>query len=100
MSGSQILLPKPCQTRTCSLLERCLACHVVFTFFVGADLMAFILAFLVEMVLFAFHLHGRPLVDQHIHMLLVYSIAACVVTTLLELKDSQSVNASIARYYT
>ena len=60
--------------------------------------MAFMMALVVEMVLFAFHLHGRDVVDKHIHMLLVYTIAGCIVATGLELQFPQSINAALARY--
>ncbi|XP_067946142.1 transmembrane protein 45B-like [Watersipora subatra] len=66
----------------------------------GAEYMAFILALTVELVLFAFHLHGREVIDVHVHMLLVYTVAGCIVTTALEYAYPHSINAYIARHYT
>ena len=57
-----------------------------------------IVALTVEMVLFLFHLHGRDIVDVHMHMLLVYTIAGCIVAVALELKYPHSINAGLARY--
>ncbi|XP_038065369.1 transmembrane protein 45B-like [Patiria miniata] len=42
------------------------------------------LAFFVEGLLFHFHTVGRTTIDTHLHNLLVYAIAACVVLTLAE----------------
>lgn len=65
--------------------------------FVEADYMAILVALVVELVLFAFHLHGRAIVDVHVHMLLVYSIAFCILTLALEMYFDQSVQAAIGR---
>ena len=59
--------------------------------------MALLLALVIELVLFTFHLHGRSEVDRHIHMLLVYSIAACIVSVIAEMIYPESINAAIAR---
>ncbi|XP_067946324.1 transmembrane protein 45B-like [Watersipora subatra] len=65
----------------------------------GAEYMALLVALIVELVLFAFHLHGREVVDVHIHMLLVYTIGGCIVTTAIEFLYPQSINAGLARQY-
>ena len=64
----------------------------------GAEYIGMMMALLIELCLFAFHLHGRDVVDKHIHMLLVYTIAGCIVATGLELQFPQSINAALARY--
>jgi hypothetical protein len=60
--------------------------------------MAVIVALVVEMSLFVFHLHGRDEVDKHVHMLLVYSVAACIIAIGVELYFEKSVQAAMARY--
>lgn len=56
-----------------------------------------IAALLIEMVLFAFHLHGRSEMDKHVHMLLVYTIAGCIISTALEMNLKRSVQAAMTR---
>jgi len=58
------------------------------------------LAFIVEAVLFTFHLHGRTQLDVITHTLLVYVIYACAVVTILEMRHRRSVIVAIARAYT
>jgi hypothetical protein len=60
--------------------------------------MAFIVALTVMLILFVFHLHGREAVDIHLHMLLVYSIAACILSVSLEMYFQTHIQAAIARY--
>lgn len=55
------------------------------------------LALLIELVLFAFHLHGREVMDKHVHMLLVYAIMACIASVAAEIVYPRSVTAAIAR---
>ena len=43
-----------------------------------------IFAFIIEGLLFQFHLHGRDDLDVHIHTLLVITIYACVFTSIFE----------------
>ena len=50
-----------------------------------------IFAFLVEGLLFQFHLHGRDDLDIHIHTLLVIAIYGCVFTSILEYSNPQNV---------
>ncbi|KAI8792000.1 transmembrane protein 45B [Biomphalaria glabrata] len=65
----------------------------------ATDYIALTLAFAVEGLLFANHLHGRPMVDVHIHVLLVYVIALTVVCLILEAKFQKSSLLSMARAY-
>lgn len=65
--------------------------------FPGAEYMAMMVAFLIELVLFAFHLHDRAIVDKHVHMLLVYTIGGCILATAVEFQYPRSVNAGLAR---
>jgi len=55
-------------------------------------------ALIIELVLFRFHLHGREDVDTHMHMLLVYTIAGCMVAVSAEWLYPHSINALLARY--
>lgn len=57
------------------------------------------LAFVVEDVLFMFHLHGRKPLDVLIHTLLVYVIHACVVVLIVETKYRDNVTVALARCY-
>ena len=66
-------------------------------FHLGVEYMALLLTLFIELILFLFHLHGRPEVDKHLHMLLVYSIAACIVSVTAEMIYPTSINAAIAR---
>lgn len=60
--------------------------------------MSLLVAVIVELLLFAFHLHGRDPVDVQVHVLLVWSICGCIATISLEQHFPHSVNAAIARY--
>lgn len=59
--------------------------------------MTMIAALLVEMVLFAFHLHGRSEMDKHVHILLVYTIASCIIVSIVEAFQERSVKAALSR---
>ena len=43
-----------------------------------------ILAFGVEAYLFAYHLHGKDVLEVHLHVLLVYAIVGCAIFCALE----------------
>jgi len=57
------------------------------------------LAFIVEAVLFMFHLHGRTEMDVLIHTLLVYVVYANVVAVVLEIRYRHSITVALARAY-
>lgn len=57
------------------------------------------LAFIVEDVLFMFHMHGRGGLDVTIHTLLIYIIHACVVMCALEMRYKNSIIITVARCY-
>lgn len=63
----------------------------------GIEFMANILAFGVEGFLFHFHLHGRDEVDIHVHTLLVYNIAFCILAGIWEFNRPNQILASYAR---
>lgn len=44
----------------------------------------FSLAFAVEAFLFSFHLHAKEVVEVNLHILLIYAIMGCVISSLLE----------------
>ncbi|CAF1036808.1 unnamed protein product [Brachionus calyciflorus] len=50
-----------------------------------------ILAFSIEAFLFAFHLHGKEVVDIYVHMFLVYAIFGCIIFTSLECYNPRNV---------
>lgn len=51
----------------------------------GSDSVALVLAFIVEAILFNFHLHGRTDLDVVIHTLLLYVVCATVVCLIVEM---------------
>ncbi|KAF6029034.1 TMEM45A [Bugula neritina] len=65
----------------------------------GTEYMALMMALGVELVLFRFHLHGRHEVDTHLHMLLVYTIAASIVVVGIEMLYPHSITVLLARSY-
>lgn len=65
----------------------------------GMDYAAAFLALVVEGVLFGFHLHGFNALETHVHVLLIYVIFANAVAVLLEMKDTKSPMAALARCY-
>ncbi|KAF6029035.1 TMEM45A [Bugula neritina] len=65
----------------------------------GSEYMFLLAALIIELVLFRFHLHGREDVDTHMHMLLVYTIAGCMVAVSAEWLYPHSINALLARSY-
>ncbi|XP_059166325.1 transmembrane protein 45B-like [Physella acuta] len=65
----------------------------------GTDFISLVLALLIEGLLFASHVHGRPELDVQLHMLLVYVIFTTAVVIALEIKFSNSALLSMARAY-
>ena len=65
----------------------------------NTDYVISILAFIVEDVLFMFHLHGRSSLDVTIHTLLVYTIHACVIVSALEMRYRNSLILTLARCF-
>ncbi|XP_005109487.2 transmembrane protein 45B [Aplysia californica] len=65
----------------------------------GSDYMGIVLAFTVEGLLFANHLHDRPVLDVHIHVLLVYVVFLTVVVIMLEAKFQRSAILAMSRAY-
>jgi len=57
------------------------------------------LAFIVEAVLFKFHLHGRTEMDVLVHTLLLYVIYVNIVVVVLEMRYRHSVGVALARAY-
>ena len=57
------------------------------------------LSYVVEGLLFKFHLFGRDDMDVLLHTLLVYTIFACAAVTLLEVKYRSSIWPSLARAF-
>ncbi|CAL1543055.1 unnamed protein product [Lymnaea stagnalis] len=65
----------------------------------GCDYVSVMLAFTVEGLLFANHLHGRPVVDVNIHLLLVYVIFLTVLVIMVEAKYQRSALLSLCRSF-
>lgn len=63
----------------------------------GIEFLANILAFGVEAFLFHFHLHGRNPIDIHVHTLLVYAIAFCMLAAIWEYNRPEQILATYAR---
>ena len=63
----------------------------------GIEFLANILAFGVEAFLFHFHLHGRDPIDIHVHTLLVYAIAFCMLAAIWEYNRPEQILATYAR---
>ncbi|GAU97611.1 hypothetical protein RvY_08880 [Ramazzottius varieornatus] len=49
------------------------------------------MAFFVEGILFQFHLHGRPMMDVHLHTFLYYVVYGCAVFAAVEIKFRSSI---------
>lgn len=73
--------------------------HLRFPLPKDIDYVSSTLAFVVEDILFMFHLHGRSPLDMLIHTLLVYLIHANVVICLVEMKYRNNVTVTLARSY-
>ena len=65
----------------------------------GIEYIAMTLAFVIEGLLFKFHLHGRTPLDVLLHTLLLYTIAGCIASCLAEMRWRRSVIAPLARTY-
>ena len=63
----------------------------------GIEFLANILAFGVEAFLFHFHLHGRDPIDIHVHTLLVYAVAFCMLAAIWEYNRPEQILATYAR---
>jgi hypothetical protein len=50
-----------------------------------------VFGFLIESLLFTFHLHGRSLIDIHVHTLLLFSIVGCILFICLEIYDETQI---------
>jgi len=57
-------------------------------------------AFGVEGLLFYYHLHGRTPLDLHIHVLLLYPVAGCVLGCILEVIWRESLLTALLRPFT
>jgi len=58
------------------------------------------LSFMVEAVLFKFHLHGRTEMDVLIHTLLLYVVYLNVIIVIMEMRYRHSISVALARAYT
>jgi len=65
----------------------------------GIEYLAGCLAFVVEAVLFKFHLHGRTELDILLHTLLLYVVYANVVVVALEMRYRNSIAVALCRAY-
>ncbi|XP_064485305.1 transmembrane protein 45B-like [Ornithodoros turicata] len=63
------------------------------------DYMALLVAVLVEVFLFSFHLHGRSPLDVMVHKLLIYSAVAEAVFVLLEMRNTQTAVLALGRAF-
>lgn len=63
------------------------------------DYISYLMAVMCEGLLFKFHLHGRTDLDVLVHTLLLYVIAACIVTVLVEMKYRHNVLSPLSRAY-
>lgn len=66
----------------------------------GIEYLAGCLAFVVEAVLFKFHLHGRTELDILLHTLLLYVVYANVIVVALEMRYRHSISVALARAFT
>ncbi|CAL8071710.1 unnamed protein product [Orchesella dallaii] len=57
------------------------------------------LAYAVEGFLFYYHLHGRSHMDIMVHMFLVYTIGACMISTLAEMMQPTNVLPALCRTF-
>jgi hypothetical protein len=63
----------------------------------GLDYFFASLAFGVEALLFAWHLHGRSPIDVQVHTFLVYAVVSCAVATAVEMVRPCDVRATLLR---
>jgi len=65
----------------------------------GIDYLIGCLSFVVEAVLFKFHLHGRTQLDVLIHTLLLYVVYVNVIIIALEMRYRHSIAVALTRAY-
>ena len=65
----------------------------------GAQYAAILLALIVELVLFRFHLHGRTDMDVQMHTLLMYSVVLSIVVVAVEFRYQNSALCMLARCF-
>ena len=65
----------------------------------GIDYMAVTLAVVVQALLFRFHLHGRDELNKTLHILILYTLLAVIVSLLVEYKYQHNIYAGIARIF-
>ena len=65
----------------------------------GLDYVVSAMAFVAQLLLFYFHTHGQDQLEMTLHLLLLYVIAACVATVILEYNFPNSLIVSYARAY-
>ena len=58
------------------------------------------LAFIIEAVLFKFHVRGRTILDMTVHTFLLYTIYATVIALVMEMKFRNNVLGPLTRGYT
>lgn len=63
------------------------------------DYVSVTMAVVVEFVLFRFHLHGRKDLDVLVHTLLLYAIAASIISVILEMKYRNNIICALSRPY-
>ncbi|XP_052811512.1 transmembrane protein 45B-like [Mya arenaria] len=63
------------------------------------DYVSLFLAITVEFILFKFHLHGRTDLDVLLHTLLLYAIAASIISVILEMKYKNNIMCALSRAY-
>lgn len=65
----------------------------------GLDHAALTMAFLVEGLLFMYHLHGNDALNRLVHTLLIYAIFACAVFSSIEIVVKESMLLALARAF-
>ncbi|XP_013419193.1 transmembrane protein 45B [Lingula anatina] len=63
------------------------------------DYMSVVLALVVESILFKFHLHGRTMLNTHVHTLLLYTLYMTIPAVLAEMYFDKHVLAAFARTF-
>ena len=65
----------------------------------GSDYAALLLSLFVEALLFVFHLHGRSMIDIHVHQLLVITIVAAIIASAMEWRNRDHPLPALFRSY-
>lgn len=65
----------------------------------GLEYAVAVMAAMAEVVLFSWHLHGRPDMDVQLHKLLLYTIYGCAAVTLLEMRNRDNPLPAFGRAY-